>query len=229
MQAFSVQLSALSLKRMLTFLKADACCREISLNGMANQFIMDLFRCTISNYNRRMRSRLFVITGIAAAALLVFLFHRAPSVLADDGTVAYPEGYRSWTFLHGSLVPAGAQGFSKSPCVKPCTNGIFYFYANEPALKGLQTGTYADGAVIAEELLEFRVGEKGNGGEGRRVLTAVMAKDSQRYAATGGWGFGKFDEGSKVNTLDAKAQQACFQCHIPRKDRGYVFTKYDER
>ena len=179
--------------------------------------------------SRRISSGNFVIAGIAAAASLVFLFNQAPSVRADDGTVAYPEGYRNWIFLHGSLVPAGAQGFSKSPCVKPCTNGIFYFYANELAMKGLRTGTYTDGAVIAEELLEFRVGEKGNGGEGRRVLTAVMVKDSQRYAATGGWGFGKFDEGSKVNTLDAKAQQGCFQCHIPRKDSGYVFTKYEER
>ena len=175
-----------------------------------------------------MRSRVLVL-GIAAAASLALLLHQAPSVHADDGTVAYPEGYRNWTFLHGSLVPGGFPGFSKSPCVKPCTNGIFYFYGNELAMKGLRTGSYADGAIIAEEMLEFRVGDKGNGGEGRRVLTAVMVKDSQRYAATGGWGFGNFTEGSKVNTLDAKAQQGCFQCHIPRKDSGYVFTKYEER
>jgi len=181
-----------------------------------------------------MKTRTTVLAGfVAVAAFALALFaalFQTPSVRADDGAaVAFPDGYRSGTFLHSSLVPADFSAFARSPCVKPCTNGIFYFYANEPALKGLQTGTYADGAVIAEELLEFRVGEKGNGGEGRRVPTAVMAKDSQRYAATGGWGFGKFDEGSKVNTLDAKAQQACFQCHIPRKDSGYVFTKYDER
>src|SRR5262249_10195828 len=111
-----------------------------------------------------------VITGIATVACL--------ALPAGEGTaVAYPEGYRSWTFLHSSLVPAGFPGFSKSPCVKPCTNGIFYFYANELAMKGLRTGAYADGAIIAEEMLEFLVGEKGNGGEGKRVLTAVMVKD----------------------------------------------------
>jgi hypothetical protein len=32
-----------------------------------------------------------------------------------------------------------------------------------------------------------------------------------------------------VNTLDAKAQQTCFQCHIARKDSGYVFARYVER
>jgi len=176
-----------------------------------------------------MRSRIFAITVIAAAASLVFTLIYAPSVRADEATVSYPDGYRAWTFLHSSLAPATFIGFSKSPCVKPCTNGIFYFYGNEQAMKGLRTGTYADGAVIAEEMLEYRIGDKGNGGEGHRVLTAVMVKDSSRYAATGGWGFGNFDEGSKANTLDAKAQQACFQCHISRKDHGYVFTQYVER
>lgn len=154
---------------------------------------------------------------------------QAPLVRADDGTVAFPEGYRSWTFLHSSLVPGSFSAFAKSPCVKPCTNGIFHFYANERAMKGLRSGVYDDGAIIAEEMLEFAMGEKGTGTDGRRVLTAVMVKDSRRYSATGGWGFGNFDEGSKVNTLDTKGQQACFQCHMARKDNGYVFTKYKER
>jgi hypothetical protein len=78
-------------------------------------------------------------------------------------------------------------------------------------------------------MLEYRIGEKGVGGEGSRVLTAVMVKDSRRYAATGGWGFGNFDEGSKANTLDAKAQQSCYQCHIARKENGYVFSRYVPR
>ena len=176
-----------------------------------------------------MRSGIFAVTGIAAAALLLSAFVQAPSVRADEGSVSYPEGYRAWTFLHSSLVPAGFVGFAKSPCVKPCTNGIFYFYANEQAMKGLRTGSYADGAVIAEEMLQYLVGDKGDGKEGKRVLTAVMVKDSRRFAATGGWGFGNFDEGSKANTLDAKAQQTCFQCHNFRKDHGYVFTQYAER
>jgi hypothetical protein len=169
------------------------------------------------------------MTGVAAAALLLLTFVPAPSVRADEGSVPYPDGYRAWTFLHGSLVPAGFPAFSKSPCTKPCTNGIFYFYANDQAMKGLRAGSYPDGAVIAEEMLKLLVAEKGNGGEGQRVLTAVMVKDSRRYAETGGWGYGSFDEGSKANTLDAKAQQACYQCHISRKDHGYVFSQYAER
>jgi hypothetical protein len=167
-----------------------------------------------------MRSKL----SIAAVAFALLL--RAGD---DAPSVPYPEGYRNWSFLHGSLVPPGAAGFSKSPCVKPCSNGMFYFYGNELAMKGLRTGQYDDGAIIAEELLEFNIGEKGSGSEGRRVLTAVMIKDSQRYAATGGWGYGNFFEGSKVSTLDLKAQQACHQCHVSQKDKGYVFSKHVDR
>jgi Cytochrome P460 len=168
------------------------------------------------------------ILYLSAIAIIVAFAHR-PKVRADEPTVAYPEGYRNWTFLHGTMVPGTFGAFSKSPCVKPCTNGMFYFYANELAMKGLPTGTYEDGAIIAEEMLEFKIGEMGVGGEGRRVLTAVMVMDRSRYASTGGWGFGNFDEGSKVNTLDAKAQKACFECHMPKKDNGYVFTRYGER
>ncbi len=174
-----------------------------------------------------MRSILLSLTTIAAAFLLITVV-RAPSVRADEAPVLYPDGYRAWTFLHASVVPPGFAGFAKLPCVKPCTNGIFYFYANEQAMQGLKTGAYADGSVIAEEMLELLLGEKG-GKEGRRVLTAVMVKDSRHYPATGGWGFGNFDEGSKANTLDAKAQGACYQCHTVRKDRGYVFSQYAAR
>src|SRR4051812_26773658 len=114
-----------------------------------------------------MRSDIFAFTAAAACSVLVFQLIQAPAVGADQGSVAYPEGYRAWTFLHGSLVPAGYVGFAKSPCVKPCTNGVFYFYANEGAMKGLRTGTYADGSIIAEEMLEVLLSEKGAGGEGR--------------------------------------------------------------
>jgi len=53
-----------------------------------------------------------------------------------------------------------------------------------------------------------------------------MVKDSQRYSSTAGWGYGSFDEGSRGDKLDAKAREACHQCHVSRKDQGYVFTEY---
>src|SRR5690348_3803372 len=105
-----------------------------------------------------LRKGIHLTTALLAAASVLMLVH-TPSVKADEGTVPYPDGYRKWTFLHSSMVPASAQGFHKTPCVAPCTNGLFHFYANDLAMKGLRTGAYPDGAVIAEEMLEFRLGE----------------------------------------------------------------------
>ena len=70
------------------------------------------------------------------------------------------------------LIPRATAGgpfstlpFAQSPCVKPCANGILYFYANEQAMNGLRTGVWADGAVLAEEMLELLVAERGSGEE----------------------------------------------------------------
>jgi hypothetical protein len=51
-----------------------------------------------------------------------------------------------------------------------------------------------------------------------------MVKDSQKYAASGGWGFGRFIDGKSV---DEAQHETCFACHESRvKARDYVFTKF---
>lgn len=153
----------------------------------------------------------------------------AGSIRAIDPGVPYPEGYRHWTFLHSSMVSAKYSAFGRQPCEKPCTAGIFYFYANDKAMSGLRTGSYEDGAILAEEMLEFLGNQNGGGKEGQRRLVGVMVRDSQRYSTTGGWGFATYEGGSRTDNLDAAARDVCFQCHVPRKDHGYVFTEYHER
>jgi Cytochrome P460 len=155
------------------------------------------------------------------------VFTTLSSAVAGQGT-PYPEGYRHWTFLHSSMVPATFAAFAKKPCEKPCVAGVFYFYANDKAMDGLRTGSYADGAIFAEEMLEWLSTSNG-ATEGQRRIIGVMVKDSQRYSSTGGWGYGNFDDGSRTDTLDAGKREACHQCHVARKDQGYVFTEYRER
>jgi hypothetical protein len=147
---------------------------------------------------------------------------------ADTGT-PYPEGYRQWTFLHSSMVPANFDAFGNKPCVQPCTAGLFHFYANDKAMEGLRTGSYPDGAIIAEEMLEWLANSKGGGAEGHRRIVGVMVKNSQRYSSTDGWGYGNFEDGSRVDRLDGKARTACHQCHVSRKAQGFVFSEYRER
>jgi hypothetical protein len=164
---------------------------------------------------------------IAAAGLLgCFVTIASPN---DDAAVPYPRGYRLWAHLHSTFIGPKDGAFGKQPCETPCTGGVFYFYANEKAMEGFRTGKFADGSVIADEVLETWGNERGGAKEGPRRGVGVMVKDSKRYGDTGGWGFGRFAGDSQVEASTAEEKRACFACHAPKKDRDYVFTEYRER
>jgi hypothetical protein len=50
-----------------------------------------------------------------------------------------------------------------------------------------------------------------------------MVKDSKKYAATGGWGFGHFNKDGIAGT-DAQIK-TCFPCHA-KVSLDFVFTRY---
>jgi hypothetical protein len=50
-----------------------------------------------------------------------------------------------------------------------------------------------------------------------------MVKDSKKYASTGGWGFGQFNDGKMTSDSVLKT---CFPCHAAIKNRDLVFTHY---
>ena len=50
-----------------------------------------------------------------------------------------------------------------------------------------------------------------------------MVKDSKKYASTGGWGYGQFDDGKPASD---EVMKACFPCHEFIKARDFVFTRY---
>ena len=172
---------------------------------------------------------LFMIRDLILPGAAFTLCLLALSAATENAAVPYPEGYRSWAMLHGSLVSPKSGPFNAKPCEKPCSGGIFYFYANEKAMEGFRGGKFADGSIIADEVLETWGDDKGNAKEGPRRGVGVMVKDSKQYAATGGWGFGKFTGDSKIEDATPAERKACFTCHIPKKDRDYVFTEYRER
>ncbi|MET0707507.1 MAG: cytochrome P460 family protein [Tardiphaga sp.] len=59
---------------------------------------------------------------------------------------------------------------------------------------------------------------------GAATTVQVMVKDAKKYAATGGWGFGRFVNGVPV---DEAQHQTCFACHEARVvGHDYVFTRY---
>jgi len=60
---------------------------------------------------------------------------------------------------------------------------------------------------------------------------AFMAKDSKRFAASGGWGYGVFnyDRASDSFTPDGKGSGCGFGCHTAVKSKDYVFTEFGTR
>jgi len=132
--------------------------------------------------------------------------------------VAYPEGYRNWYHVKSMVLQPGHplyEGFG----------GIHHVYANAKAKRGLETGTYPDGAVFVFDLFEAP-SENGAITEGNRKVLAVMERHSTRFATTGGWGFEGFAGGDPTKRLVTNAKEQCLGCHESQKPKDYVFSSW---
>ena len=110
---------------------------------------------------------------------------------------------------------------------------------NDIAIEAIRSGKlpFPDGAIIAalhwnkassdENDKVLAVGFPGVGLQsfvaGSAVNVQFMVKDSKKYAVTGGWGFADFTNGKPG---DEALHQTCYPCHLPAKDRDFVFAHY---
>lgn len=157
-----------------------------------------------------------VLVPIAASALAVI-----GVAIAADNAVPHPEGYRKWQHVKSMVIQEGHP-------LHGAFGGIHHLYANENAMQGYRSGKFPDGAVIAFDLLEAPQADNAIV-EGKRKVLGVMHKDSEKYAATGGWGFEGFVGDSKTErAVGANAATACFGCHTAQKQSDYVFSTYRE-
>src|SRR5262249_13238331 len=102
-----------------------------------------------------------------------------------------------------------------------------------PMALAVPTGTN-EGSVAVLPLLHYRPvpSEENNKVFGRdqsfvagsSTNIQFMVKDSKKYAATGGWGFGHFESGKP--STDEAMMKTCFACHQQMKARDLVFTRY---
>jgi len=149
--------------------------------------------------------------------IAVLILSLSNSGFAEGIDAPYPEGYRSWFHVKTMLIEPG------HPLENPF-QGIHHVYANPKAVKGLNTGTYANGAVFAFDLLKYT--EKGlTIQEGERKLLGIMHKDSNKYSSTGGWGFEGFAGDSKTKRLVNDGGQSCFACHTSERKNDFVFSQ----
>lgn len=99
---------------------------------------------------------------------------------------------------------------------------------NEIAMKAYRQGTlpFPDGAVLAKIAWKRVPSTEFSGAfvPGQSTTVQFMVKDAKRYAATGGWGFGRFRGGQPA---DEAQHRTCFACHSANvKDHDRVFTRF---
>jgi len=159
----------------------------------------------------RHRTALTILALVIPAALFA----------AEKANVDYPTGYRDWTHVKSMVIQSGHPLYESF-------GGIHHIYANESALEGYRTGSFADGAVIIFDLLEATTADNAIT-EGERKVLGVMQKDGKRFAETGGWGFEGFAAGDPARAVVGQdARTACFDCHTKQKDHEYVFSRWRE-
>lgn len=128
--------------------------------------------------------------------------------------VTLPEGYRQW-----QLVAPALEG-------EPL-NELRTVVGNPIAIKAYRRGQlpFPDGAVLVKLAWKYtRSADFASALVPAHATTVqVMVKDAKKYAASGGWGYGRFIDGKPA---DLAQHQTCFACHAARvKDRDYVFTR----
>jgi len=153
---------------------------------------------------------------VSALAGLASLAATATPHAAD---VPYPAGYRSWTHVKSMVIQPGHP-------LHASFGGIHHLYANAKAMQGYKTGRFQNGSVIVFDLLEANTTDNAIT-EGPRKVAGVMHRDTGKYATTGGWGFEGFVAGDPAQrAVGANAKTACFDCHAPQKNTGYVFSTW---
>jgi hypothetical protein len=160
----------------------------------------------------------------AVLAALVALIVAAPGH-ADDESAPFvtemPHGYRDFRWI-SSAHEAGN------------LNSLGAVLGNDVAFDAFRDGKlpYPDGTIIAALHYKNVPSDENNKVFGR-VQSFVpgaptniqfMVKDSTKYAATGGWGFGNFGADGKPG--DAASMKSCFPCHEKAKATDLVFTRY---
>jgi Cytochrome P460 len=178
--------------------------------------------------------QLLIFTAATGVAVTVIWAMTLSTGRTDDESapiygIKIPSGYRDWRLISVKRL-TGAEGKLKQLRAQ---------LGNDIAIAAFREGKlpFPDGAIIAalhwtEDSSDpdnqvLAAGFPGLRLEatfaGSAVNVQFMVKDSKKYAASGGWGYADFTNGKPG---DQALHEKCFPCHLPAKDRDYVFTHY---
>ena len=166
---------------------------------------------------------LIIVFGILAGAIALRAraFRYAGQEPAPVFVTDKPDGYREWRLISVAHEEGNLNSFGS-------------ILGNDVAISAYREGKlpFPDGAIIAALHYRFVPSAENNKVFGRDqsfvagapTNVQFMIKDSKKYAATGGWGFGHFNSDGKP--VDDAFMKTCFPCHQKIKERDLVFTRY---
>lgn len=136
--------------------------------------------------------------------------------------VSLPEGYRDWRMI------TVAHEAGKN-------NDIRAILGNDLAYEAFRTGKkpFPDGSIIARLAYVYKSSPENDAVfpapqsfvAGDPTNVQISVKDSKKYAESGGWGYGQFENG--IANQSEPLLKTCFACHQtldPSKD--LVFSHY---
>lgn len=158
---------------------------------------------------------LATVSCVLAVALVARAAGADPHRASPIYGVTVPGGYRAWELI------APAQ--EAAPL-----DELRVVLGNPVAVKAYRDGTlpFPDGAVLAKLAWKHVPSPEFEPASipGAATTVQFMVKDSRKYAATGGWGFGRFIDGKPA---DEAQHRTCFACHQARvKNHDLVFTRW---
>jgi hypothetical protein len=171
-----------------------------------------------------MKSKSSLPIAVATLASVIAYLVTA-SGQADEGSAPVyltkaPSGYRDWKLISVAHEEGDLHSFAA-------------VLGNDVAVKAYRAGTlpFPDGAVIMALHYSHIPSEENNKVFGRQQSFVPgppsniqwEVKDSKKYAATGGWGFGQVNANGKP--VEEAQFKTCAPCHA-EASRDFVFTRY---
>lgn len=167
---------------------------------------------------------------LAAGVAFVGVVAHRPTTSGDTGAdttaapiflTKIPPGYRDWRLISVAREEGDLQD-------------IRAILGNDKAIASYRNGKlpFPDGTIIARLAWEHVASEENNRTFDREQSFVAgqpkngvqfMVKDARRYASTGGWGYGHFEDGKPAAD---DVMTACFPCHEAVRARDFVFTRY---